>query len=110
VAYVYENNIWLHHLDGGPEEQAPPPCVVQLTRDGLPGHGGMAPIINGNFDWVYEEELSLHDGWRWSPDGSKIAFWQLHTDGVESFPIVDLTSCAPYARVMEYPYPKSWFP
>ncbi|RPJ74424.1 MAG: S9 family peptidase, partial [Desulfobacteraceae bacterium] len=23
-----------------------------------------------NFDWVYEEELGLRDGWRWSPETS----------------------------------------
>ena len=98
VAYVFENNVWAHDLVGD--------AVLQLTTDGLPGHGGMAPVINGNFDWVYEEELALSDGWRWSPDGTKIAYWQLRTDGVESFPLVDWTSRAPYASVANYPYPK----
>ena len=41
-------------------------------------------IVNGTFDWVYEEELSLCDGFRWSPDGSSIAYWQLDTSGVRS--------------------------
>ena len=98
VAYVFENNVWVHDLIDD--------AVLQLTSDGLPGHGGMAPVINGNFDWVYEEELQLSDGWRWSPDGAKIAFWQLRTDGVQSFPLVDLTTRAPYASVSHYPYPK----
>ena len=39
-------------------------------------------LINGTFDWVYEEELDLRDGWRWSPDGQRIAYWQLNTDRV----------------------------
>ena len=34
-------------------------------------------IINGTFDWVYEEELDMRDGFRWSPDGTRIAYWQL---------------------------------
>ena len=36
-----------------------------------PAHpDGSRTTINGTFDWVYEEELSLRDGWRWSPDGT----------------------------------------
>jgi len=98
VGYVFENNIYVHELTAA--------AATQLSTDGLPGHGGMAAVINGNFDWVYEEELSLSDGWRWSPDGRKIAWWQLRTDGVEHFPLVDLTTNAPYADVTHYPYPK----
>ena len=26
-------------------------------------------IVNGTSDWVYEEELNVRDGFRWSPDG-----------------------------------------
>ena len=37
--------------------------------------------INGTFDWVYEEEFGLRDGFRWSPDGKSIAYWQLNTAG-----------------------------
>ena len=37
-------------------------------------------VINGTFDWVYEEELGLRDGYRWSPDGKSIAYWQLDED------------------------------
>ena len=43
-----------------------------------PGHHRRREaLINGTFDWVYEEELDLRDGWRWSPDGQRIAYWQL---------------------------------
>ena len=39
-------------------------------------HDGSDTLANGAFDWVYEEELSLRDGFRWrsgpaSPDGSR---------------------------------------
>jgi hypothetical protein len=46
VGFVYQNNVYVQSLADM--------AVVQLTHDGLPGHGGMAPVINGNFDWVYE--------------------------------------------------------
>ena len=67
VAYVREHNLFVEDLAGG--------RITQLTRD------GSRTIINGTFDWVYEEELNLRDGFRWSPDGRRIAFWQLDASG-----------------------------
>ena len=63
VGYVRENNIYVEDLATG--------AITQLTTDGA------KMLINGTFDWVYEEELDLRDGWRWSPDGQRIAYWQL---------------------------------
>eukprot|EP01051_Picozoa_sp_SAG22_P009414 SAG22_NODE_784_length_7228_cov_10.581620_5_plen_514_part_00 len=98
VGYVLHNNVYVQDMTTM--------GVVQLTTDGLPGHGGMAPTINGNFDWVYEEELSVKDGWRWSPDGRKISYWQLQTEKVQWYSLYDTTSQAPYSKVTTYPYPK----
>ena len=56
VAYVRENNLYVEDLADG--------RITQLTQD------GSRTIINGTFDWVYEEELNLRDGFRWSPDGA----------------------------------------
>ena len=62
VGYVRERNIYVEDLRDG--------NIVRLTAD------GSETIVNGTSDWVYEEELDLRDGFRWSPDGSKIAYWQ----------------------------------
>ena len=43
VISVLHNNLWVQELASG--------TVTQLTSDGQPGHGGMAAVINGNFDW-----------------------------------------------------------
>lgn len=56
--------------------------------------------------WAHEEELALKDGWRWSPDGTSIAFWQLHTSAVQWFDIIDNTSQLPYTKLTSFPYPK----
>ncbi len=92
VAYVRENNLYVEHLATG--------RVVQLTRD------GSRTIINGTFDWVYEEELDLRDGWRWSPDGRSIAFWQLNADSVRNFTLINNTDST-YAQAIEIQYPKA---
>ena len=59
VAYVRENNLYVEDLASG--------AITALTTD------GSRTLINGTFDWVYEEELMNYyaDGWRWSPDGQQ---------------------------------------
>ncbi|MEW6074115.1 MAG: S9 family peptidase [Planctomycetota bacterium] len=92
VAYVQANDIWVEDLAGG--------VVVRLTHD------GSDTIINGNFDWVYEEEFLIRDGFRWSPDGRRIAYWQLDAAGVGVFTLVDYTA-ALYPKLTPIPYPKA---
>jgi len=74
--------------------------ITQLTTD------GSRTTINGTFDWVYEEELGLQDGWRWSPDGQAIAYWQLDATGVRDFPLYNTTDSL-YAYDVEVQYPKA---
>jgi dipeptidyl-peptidase 4 len=73
--------------------------IVPLTTD------GSADVINGTFDWVHEEEFGLRDGFRWSPDGTAIAYWQLDTSGVPEFTMIDNTTGL-YPRLQQFKYPK----
>ena len=63
-------------------------------------------IFHGKFDWVYEEELQIRDGFRWSPDGSKIAFWQFDESGVRKHTLVDQVSGL-YPKLTQFAYPKT---
>jgi len=74
--------------------------LTQLTRD------GSRTTINGTFDWVYEEELGLQDGWRWNPDGQSIAYWQLDATGVRDFLLYNVTDSL-YAFTTPVQYPKA---
>lgn len=90
VGYVRENDIYVEDLDSG--------SITRLTSD------GSRTVINGTFDWVYEEEFGLRDGWRWSPDGSRIAFWQLVADSVRDFTLINFTdSLYPVVTPIQYP-------
>ncbi|MFH5886206.1 S9 family peptidase [Halalkalibaculum sp. DA3122] len=91
VAYVSKRNIYVEHLDTGQ--------IRQITHD------GGDDIINGTFDWVYEEELSLRDGFRWSPDGQHIAYWQSNTQGVGTFYMINNIDSV-YSQPIPLPYPK----
>lgn len=91
AAYVSEQNIYVEHLEKG--------TVRPLTSDGG-GH-----IVNGTFDWVYEEELDCRDGFRWSPDSKNIAFWQLDTEGIGTFYMINNLDSL-YPKLIPIPYPK----
>jgi dipeptidyl-peptidase-4 len=94
VAYVRENNLYVEDLSSG--------TVTPLTTD------GSRTLINGTFDWVYEEELMDYyaDGWRWSPDSRSIAYWQLNADRVKDFNLINNTDSL-YSTVIPVQYPKA---
>jgi dipeptidyl-peptidase-4 len=92
VAYVRQNDLYVEDVSGG--------AITRLTRD------GSRTIINGTFDWVYEEELSLRDGFRWSPDGKSIAYWQLDASGVKDYDLINDTDSL-YSFVNPVQYPKA---
>ncbi|HEX8530534.1 MAG TPA: S9 family peptidase, partial [Cytophagales bacterium] len=90
VAYVSENNLYVEDLASG-EAKA-------LTTDGT------RKRINGTFDWAYEEEFFCRDGFRWSPDGRKIAYWQVDAERVKDYLMVNnVDSLYPFAVPVEYP-------
>jgi len=92
VAYVRENNLYVESVQSG--------SSTKLTND------GSSDVINGTFDWVYEEEFDCRDGWRWSPDSKQIAYWQLNVNGVKTYTLVDYTS-GTYPNLRTFAYPKT---
>lgn len=66
---------------------------------------GSETILNGVFDWAYEEEFSIIEGWQWSPDGRHIAFWRIDQSAVPEFPLVSYPpdSARAVLRTMRYP-------
>ena len=91
VAYVCQNNLFVQTLDSS--------RITQLTAD------GSDVIINGTSDWVYEEEFGLRNAFRWSPDGTQIAYWQFDTSGVRDYKLINNTD-ALYPTITSYAYPK----
>ena len=60
-------------------------------------------IINGTFDWVYEEEFDIIEGWHWSPDGKHIAYWQIDEREVPEYEIPLFNSLYPKNIIQKYP-------
>ncbi|MCB2207126.1 MAG: S9 family peptidase [Bacteroidetes bacterium] len=91
VGYVFKHNIYVEDLATSK--------VNQLTFDGT------EDLINGTFDWVYEEEFGLRDGFRWSPDSKSIAYWQLDASEVRDFYMINNTDSL-YSYIIPVQYPK----
>ena len=91
IGYVRENNIYVEDVKSGK--------IKRLTSD------GSKTIINGTFDWVYEEEFGLQNGFRWSPDSKLIAYWQLDASGVGEFNMINTTDSV-YSKIIPLQYPK----
>jgi dipeptidyl-peptidase-4 len=91
VAYVRADNIYVQDLNSRE--------ISQITDD------ASATLINGLFDWAYEEEFGIKDGFRWSPDGLRIAYWQLDTSAAQDFLMINNTDEL-YPTITRFPYPK----
>lgn len=91
VAYVSKHNIYIEDLSNN--------HLAKITDDGTDR------MINGTFDWAYEEEFGTQDGFRWSPDGSKIAYWKLDARGTKNFLMINNTDSL-YSFTVPVEYPK----
>ena len=91
VAYVSDNNIYSEDLSNN--------TITPLTTNGT------VSLINGTFDWAYEEEFSCRDGFRWSPDSKSIAYWQIDASKIKKFYMINNTD-AIYSELIPLEYPK----
>jgi len=96
IGFVRSNNLYVMDVATGVE--------IQLTTD------GSETILNGRFDWVYEEEFSIIDGWEWSPDGRRIAFWRLDQAAVPTFPLIRYPDDDGHSTTELMRYPKAGDP
>lgn len=90
VAYVSRHNIYTEDLSTGE--------IKQLTADGT------RKLINGTFDWVYEEEFDCRDGFRWSPDSKSIAYWQVDASKIPDYYMINTTDSV-YSEIIPVEYP-----
>ena len=80
-------------------EQIATGAIKQLTSD------ASDDLIDGTSDWVNNEEFGLADCFHWSPDGTKIAYYQFDQSGVPEFALINYTD-ALYPIITKYKYPK----
>lgn len=91
VAFVSEFNLYVQDLTSGQ--------ITSLTTDGT------RKLINGTFDWAYEEEFGCRDGFQWSPDGKRISFWQIDANKIRDYYMINTTDSI-YSQIIPVEYPK----
>src|SRR5579862_213646 len=89
VSFVRESNLWVVNLASG--------AVKPLTT------GGTADVLKGQLDWVYPEELETPTAYWWSPDSSKVAYYQMDERPVTRYPIMDMSSPVGAIEYERYP-------
>ena len=97
VAFVRDGNLFTVNVSSKNEHQ--------LTTDGT------KRLVNGLFDWVYQEEIygrGIFKSYWWSPDSRSIAYLKIDDTHVPEFTVVDHLPV--HQKLEVTPYPKSGDP
>lgn len=92
IAFVKNNNLYLYDIATN-KAQA-------ITTDGKWNY-----VINGNCDWVYEEEFEFTRAYEWSPRGNYIAYYRFDESGVKEYNMTLYDDA--YNKEYRYKYPKA---
>lgn len=95
VAFVKNNNLFYKNL-------------LQNTTVKVSTDGKRNEIINGNCDWVYEEEFEFTQAYQWSPDGKTLAYYRFDERAVPEFSMTLYDGL--YPTPYQYKYPKAGEP
>lgn len=93
VAYVRDNDLWVEHMTTGETQR--------ITTNGRKN-----AVINGMSDWVYEEEFGFTKAFQWSPDGSRIAYYEFNEEQVKEFTMMHYGGLL-YPEKVTFKYPKA---
>ncbi|MGH9734487.1 MAG: DPP IV N-terminal domain-containing protein [Candidatus Acidiferrales bacterium] len=89
ISFAGGHNLWVVNVETGKTRQ--------LTS------GGNADLLKGELDWVYPEELDCRTAYWWSPDSTKIAYYEMNEKPVEHYPIMDMSSATGAMDYTDYP-------
>lgn len=90
VAFVKTNNLYFKDLASGK--------TTQITTD-----GEWNKIINGNADWVYEEEFEFTRAFDWSKNGTYIAYYKFNESKVPEYSMTMYKGLYPTQYTFKYP-------
>jgi len=83
--------------------------VLHLRDAGTPAIAVAAPpnltTLNGEVDWVYEEELDVRSNQFWSPDSAHLAYLQMVESEVPEYPIEDWIPTHAKVDMQRFPQP-----
>ena len=91
VSYIRNHNLHVMTLAGRTEA-----ALTNTAPDTL---------LNGEVDWVYEEELAVRSNYFWAPDSKRIAYLQMDEAAVPTYPITDWIPIHSTVYQQRYPQP-----
>jgi len=92
ISYVQNNNLMLFHI--------PTATTQAVTTDGKWNF-----IINGNCDWVYEEEFEFSQAYAWNKEGTHLAYYRFDESKVKEFNMTFYDNA--HNSDYRYKYPKA---
>jgi dipeptidyl-peptidase 4 len=93
ISFIRDNSLTVVHL----RETGTPAIIVAPSNT--------PDILNGNVDWVYNEELETRSNYFWSPDSVRLAFLQMNETDVPRYPIEDWIPAHATLDLERYPQP-----
>lgn len=90
VAFVKNNNLFVKNIAANK--------TTQITNDGKWNY-----LINGNCDWVYEEEFGFSKAFEWSKNSNNIAYYRFDESKVKSYIFTQYDSLYPTQYTYKYP-------
>ena len=92
LSYVRGHNIYVNKL----KDNNPAARLTDSQTD---------TTLDGEVDWVYEEELDVRSNYFWSPDSRRIAYLQMNETPVPEYPIEDWIPTHATVDRQRYPQP-----
>lgn len=92
VAYVKDNNLYVYD-------------VASASSKAITTDGKWNFVINGNCDWVYEEEFEFTRAFDWSPKGNYIAYYRFDESKVKEYEFTQFDNS--HNKQYQYKYPKA---
>jgi len=89
ISFSRNANLFVVNISSG--------AVTALTA------GGSEELLKGKLDWVYPEELDTRTAYWWSPDSTKIAYYEMDERPVTRYPIMDMSSPTGGTEYTRYP-------
>lgn len=99
ISYIRDHGLWVVNLRN--------PALPILALAPAPPVSADRPetVLNGEVDWVYEEELDVRSNYSWSPDSKNVAYLQMNETNVPQYPLTDWIPSHAQVEWQRYPQP-----
>jgi dipeptidyl-peptidase 4 len=99
VSFIRDHGLAVIRLHG------PDTPMTALVPSPNPAAANGQFFLNGEVDWVYEEELDVRSNYFWSPDAKNLAYMQMNETEVPRYPLTDLIPDHATVYWQRYPQP-----